>query len=990
MVRDILKRVFRRRAEAQQAAKPSASPTHAPENAVAESTRATQQMGHSGLLARRLADGVISHHRPRRPSFLQSRVQGLSSAGRAISQSITRRYMGGLPGALRFLQRASHSVLRRAPLGASRWRSYPGRYAWDDFSPTWLKPRPALDQAEPAPPAPSYDAMTTSIQRVAPRRARRSAARPKVGAGFKPASTKPGAAAPIAQVKRKPLHSLGKTIARVPQTAIKKHVLHRTTAQPVAVWGSRPMRSAIDRPVATSSLEPMASPDRWTPQEYKTTKQDSADPIASFLEASEPDKKSSNMQLRPVVRTSSGPNAPSPAISAAEGPHAFARPPMASRRPQKAQDVAEKPGKVLANGGASNNSATSAALSRPRSGFMHRSRQLISRSAGRVLRRRASAIGAAPAHAPSDERPVPRAASPTSPPVPPGPAQRSRRVAARARDMVMRKPAASGGASPQDAPSRNAPRTRASSPASARQGRSVNVSETKEISSREKQPRQSAVQAQRRPVEANKTQMRQRDATSPPVPLSVDGEGEPKSKVSPSPSTERGTGGEVPAGVAQRSYGVVARARGLVFRKPAPMGAPQVRASTEQGDRAKSSPPAQAMYPKANEASPKGKQRQSAAQAQRRPVEANKAQMRRRDATSPPVPLSVDGEGVPKSKVSPSPSTERGTGGEVASAQLQRAALPQSRPKSIARAIVGRVRRMPLGRAGRLEYPRNSARRIGPDTAAQATRSGQAAESLHHVSAAKSQADSISRQPVEMHETPRPVKQAGAQPLARAALRRHARAAGDVARRPGPARRKTAEVPIRRSTRSLSQRRTSLALPGAASAGRGDVVSSANGKERHEDGMDLLRFLEMGQQGKADGAGFPLVARGQKSPSEGASVNGRQRHESPLHLAAPHKSKVNGVAQRKQSSKPAQPSSAPKQDRAEPPAIESDDGDAIRRVTIGGHRAPGGAPEPSRKKRREFEPEEIEFLASKVYSYIKRRLAVERERHGRPGFPLWP
>jgi hypothetical protein len=183
----------------------------------------------------------------------------------------------------------------------------------------------------------------------------------------------------------------------------------------------------------------------------------------------------------------------------------------------------------------------------------------------------------------------------------------------------------------------------------------------------------------------------------------------------------------------------------------------------------------------------------------------------------------------------------------------------------------------------------------------------------------------------------------------------------------------------------------SLPLPGATSSGHEDATPFVNGKESHEDGMDLLRFLEMGQQGKADGAGFPLVARSHKSPSEGASVNGRQADQiGPLHLAAPHKSKANGVAQRKQSSKPAQPSSAPKQDRAKPPAIESDDGDAIRRVTIGGHRAPGGAPEPSRKKRREFEPEEIEFLASKVYSYIKRRLAVERERHGRPGFPLWP
>lgn len=39
---------------------------------------------------------------------------------------------------------------------------------------------------------------------------------------------------------------------------------------------------------------------------------------------------------------------------------------------------------------------------------------------------------------------------------------------------------------------------------------------------------------------------------------------------------------------------------------------------------------------------------------------------------------------------------------------------------------------------------------------------------------------------------------------------------------------------------------------------------------------------------------------------------------------------------------------------------------------------------------RQFEAWEIEFLASKVYSYLRDKLAVEKERHGRPGFPLWP
>jgi len=48
-----------------------------------------------------------------------------------------------------------------------------------------------------------------------------------------------------------------------------------------------------------------------------------------------------------------------------------------------------------------------------------------------------------------------------------------------------------------------------------------------------------------------------------------------------------------------------------------------------------------------------------------------------------------------------------------------------------------------------------------------------------------------------------------------------------------------------------------------------------------------------------------------------------------------------------------------------------------------------GTAETERQIEKQFEAWEIEFLASKVYSYLKDRLAVENERHGRPGFALW-
>ena len=57
------------------------------------------------------------------------------------------------------------------------------------------------------------------------------------------------------------------------------------------------------------------------------------------------------------------------------------------------------------------------------------------------------------------------------------------------------------------------------------------------------------------------------------------------------------------------------------------------------------------------------------------------------------------------------------------------------------------------------------------------------------------------------------------------------------------------------------------------------------------------------------------------------------------------------------------------------------DGSAIQRVI-----APAATEE---KKQRPFDASEIEFIASKVYSYIKQKLVIEKERHGRPGASWW-
>jgi len=41
------------------------------------------------------------------------------------------------------------------------------------------------------------------------------------------------------------------------------------------------------------------------------------------------------------------------------------------------------------------------------------------------------------------------------------------------------------------------------------------------------------------------------------------------------------------------------------------------------------------------------------------------------------------------------------------------------------------------------------------------------------------------------------------------------------------------------------------------------------------------------------------------------------------------------------------------------------------------------------EQKKTFDASEIEFLASKVYSYIKQKLVIEKERHGRHGFSWW-
>lgn len=64
---------------------------------------------------------------------------------------------------------------------------------------------------------------------------------------------------------------------------------------------------------------------------------------------------------------------------------------------------------------------------------------------------------------------------------------------------------------------------------------------------------------------------------------------------------------------------------------------------------------------------------------------------------------------------------------------------------------------------------------------------------------------------------------------------------------------------------------------------------------------------------------------------------------------------------------------------------------AVKSVSRTASPTPTAPAEPEEQEpKREFQAWEIEFLASKVYGYLKDRLVVERERHGRAGFTTWP
>jgi hypothetical protein len=184
---------------------------------------------------------------------------------------------------------------------------------------------------------------------------------------------------------------------------------------------------------------------------------------------------------------------------------------------------------------------------------------------------------------------------------------------------------------------------------------------------------------------------------------------------------------------------------------------------------------------------------------------------------------------------------------------------------------------------------------------------------------------------------------------------------------------------------------------------RSDAANGTTAVHADTPQADLFRAFEAAYGNSAsanpDVPDIHWTLPGRKSAKEGHH-HSAQNGSVPAKPVAPHRigqpASINGFA-------PNPPSGLGPVQRmpngnGEPPHVSHDNGggrDTIRTVRV-------GQSEPSGRGRGETfeEPEEkmsatsmsgsdLEFLAEKVFQILRRRLTVERERHGRPGLSQW-
>jgi len=172
------------------------------------------------------------------------------------------------------------------------------------------------------------------------------------------------------------------------------------------------------------------------------------------------------------------------------------------------------------------------------------------------------------------------------------------------------------------------------------------------------------------------------------------------------------------------------------------------------------------------------------------------------------------------------------------------------------------------------------------------------------------------------------------------------------------------------------------------------TLMSKIGRSPNGSGPDeTLTESETGRnEAAAKGLGRKLGTLVHKRESHGV-VREDGPHVGPARTSKASRVDSNGVPTVRRASSAREPSS-------------SRDG-AVRRAPMGGERAPAPVAASSREPDltaqaaeveldeteeplyKKFTPKDIEFLSSKMFTYIKRRLNDDRERHGRPGFSMW-
>lgn len=266
-----------------------------------------QSIGKAASGAQRMSDGVIHRH-PTTPPL---------SVGAGNMPTVTGQRSGGKGRLSRFgsaIQRTGQTIVGRMSMGTSSWTATPGDYNHEQTSPVW---RAVAPQASDTPASDFQETLHWPSRRAVPTKNSESGAsntqkiRRKVSSAGPP-STKPSSRA---VVRRTPTSKVGtaatttrdKPIRRAKPTARAAATVIRRRPSVEAMPKLRrrlekAIRPTIGKSIAQRTGKPMASPERWRPQEMGASQDTQAGPpsMESMLDA--PIAESRSLNLKPVAQ----------------------------------------------------------------------------------------------------------------------------------------------------------------------------------------------------------------------------------------------------------------------------------------------------------------------------------------------------------------------------------------------------------------------------------------------------------------------------------------------------------------------------------------------------------------------------------------------------------------------------------------------------------------------------------------------------------------